>query len=124
MSKHPHKGMLYNARRRAKALNRYGTVTLQDYEDAIAYFGFRCPVCGVSLIYRTGENPCSVDHWIAIDSGGDGTRYNIVPMCHFCNTSKSNHDPYLWLAQRYGWRKAKEIVARVEAYFAWVRGER
>jgi hypothetical protein len=45
---------------------------------------------------------------------------NIVPLCHGvdgCNLSKSNGDPIEWLTSRYVPRKAKQILARIQAYF-------
>lgn len=55
----------------------------------------------------------------------------MVPLCHgkkgvpsgepSCNVSKHNHDPESWLVSRFGKRKARAILKRIAAYFAWVR---
>ncbi len=72
-----------------------------------------------------------MDHWIAISDlrpDNPGTvATNMIPLCHGisgCNNKKQNKDPIEWMRQEYGTRKAKPIIARIEAYFEWVREQR
>ena len=32
-------------------------------------------------------------------------------------------DPMEWLTRKFGKRKAKQIAARIEAYFAWLKAQ-
>ncbi len=66
-----------------------------------------------------------------IAKGGAYIVGNVVPLCHArpgvpcgnpaCNQSKNDKDPEAWLLERFGARKAKAILKRINAYFAWVR---
>lgn len=97
-----------------------------DWQRAIDYFHGCCAVCGRQLSDLFGEHTAGMDHWIPISSPGcPGTiPENIVPLCHGidgCNNHKHAKDPEQWLNERYGKRKAKRILERINAYFQWVR---
>jgi hypothetical protein len=71
----------------------------------------------------------AADHWIPLASpdcpGSIPT--NIVPLCHGeggCNNSKGKHNPVEWLDRRFGKRKAKQVLARILAYFDTLREEK
>lgn len=97
--------------------------TVKDWRRCADYFKGYCAVCGRPAgLWHT----LAMDHWIPLSSPEcPGTiSTNIVPLCHGqdgCNNSKSSKGAVVWLTERYGPRKAKQILARVEAYFAWVR---
>lgn len=89
-----------------------------DWAHALKHFGGKCAICEVPPQGRR----LYADHWIPITKGGDTTPLNIVPLCKYCNSSKSNHPAASWLTKRYGEEKAAEILTRIEAYFASLKG--
>lgn len=102
-------------------------MTTKNWQHALNYFNGCCAVCGKPAgLFHT----IAADHWIPLSKGGYHTPDNIIPLCHdkkdgqgSCNNSKSNRDPIEWLTQKFGPRKAKQILERIEAYFAWVKIE-
>lgn len=112
-------------RRRARVRELPYQWTKQDWQVCLDYWGNRCAVCG-----RTDDFWTKLvrDHWQPITKGGATVPGNIVPLCHSfpggeggCNNSKSNRDPLNWLTEKYGKRKAKQIIARIEAYFDYIK---
>jgi 5-methylcytosine-specific restriction endonuclease McrA len=105
-----------DARRRAKLLGLPSDFTRDDWQTAVRYWQSRCVVCGRS-------RRLTLDHWIPLtanyDSNPGTTAGNIVPLCHDCNTDKSNQLPGEWLVARLGSEQAGEILYRVEIFFAW-----
>lgn len=111
------------AKRRAKQINLPYSFTLEDWFKALAHFDNKCAVCGrpAGLWHTLAQ-----DHWIPL-AGNDcpGTvAFNIVPLCNGldgCNNSKGSKPAERWLIEQFGKRKAKEIIARVKAYFDRVK---
>ena len=111
-------------RRRARQRELPATFTTQDWQHALEYFGGCCAYCGRPQgLWLT----LAQDHFHPVSKGGAFVPTNIVPACHGeggCNNSKSNRDPYKWAMdvlaknKNIGTRKAKEALARIEAYFA------
>jgi len=72
----------------------------------------KAPVSAATRKWMTGlaaENPpCAycggqwetLDHVIPISKGGDSSRANLLPCCHFCKRSKGATDPYVWAARQ------------------------
>lgn len=93
--------------------------TSRDWEHALVYFGGCCAVCGRHPgLWHT----LAADHWIPLKSPDClGTiRKNIVPLCHGvggCNNSKHDRPAEEWLIDKFGKRKAKQIIQRIQAYF-------
>ncbi|MDQ7034342.1 MAG: hypothetical protein Q9P01_05755 [Anaerolineae bacterium] len=48
---------------------------------------------------------------------------NMICLCSSCNLSKNATLPDEWLNRKYGKRKAKQILERIEDYFDWVRNQ-
>lgn len=112
-------------RRLARQHGLPDTLTTQDWQRALDYFHGCCAVCGRQLQDLFGTHTVAADHWIPLSSPNcPGTVVtNIIPLCHQlggCNNSKGNKDPLRWLEQRFGKRKAKQILKRIEEYFEWV----
>lgn len=111
-------------RKRARKRTLPATMTTSHFELALAYFDYRCAVCGKSADFWT---LLAQDHWIPLSKGGATTPQNIVPLCHAkpgapaglscCNNSKHDKLPNVWLNERFGKDRAREISARIEAYF-------
>jgi hypothetical protein len=111
-------------RYRARKRQLQDTLTLVQWSRAVSYFDSCCAICGRALngLFHTA----AADHWLPLSSADcpGTTASNIVPLCHGvdgCNNSKSNRDPVEWLEWKFGERKAKRILKRIEAYFEWVR---
>lgn len=102
-----------------------GTFTDKEWAIALNYFNHRCAVCGrpTGLWHKLVP-----DHWIPLTYEGSdnpgGVAHNLVPMCHGvggCNNSKSNKEAHEWVTAKFGKRKAKDIIGRIEAYLEAVK---
>jgi len=119
----PDKAKVKTHRRHARKRDLPDTMTAQDWRYALDYFNGCCAVCGRQLNDLFGEHTAAMDHWIPLASPDcPGTiPSNVVPLCHgvsSCNLSKGAKDAQAWLVETYGTRKGKQIMARIEAYFA------
>jgi hypothetical protein len=123
-----HKRQAYTQGRIAKIRGGVSDFSHQNWSRALEYFDHRCAVCGKSAdMWRT----IAMDHWIPVSKDGSHTPLNIVPLCHAkrgvpygepsCNQNKHSKEASVWLTERYGSRKAKLILKRIETYFTWVR---
>lgn len=120
----------YSLNRRARKTALPNTLTSEQWLRAIGYFGGCCAVCNKQLTDLFGERTVGADHWIPLSDprpDNPGTvATNIVPLCHGvggCNNSKSDRDPIEWLTEKFGKRKAAQILKRINAYFEWVRAQ-
>ncbi len=95
-----------------------GTFTAEDWRFAVEYFGGCCAVCRRPVgLWHT----LAADHWIPLKSPDcPGTvAWNIVPLCHGeggCNNFKYDRMPADWLVERFGKRKGRVILKRIEAF--------
>lgn len=105
--------------RRVRKVSLSDQFSQEDWNRALAHFEGCCAVCGRSIgLWHT----LAMDHWIPVtDPTCPGTvPTNIIPLCHGingCNNSKKDRDPVEWLTWKFGSRKAKRILARIQAYF-------
>lgn len=121
--RNPEKSRLKGHIRRARIKGLPSTLTVDNWERALEYFKGCCAVCGRPAgLWHT----ISQDHWIPLSNPScPGTvPENIVPLCNAkkdghdgCNNSKNNQEPIAWLNWKFGPRKAKRILARIQAYF-------
>lgn len=104
-------------RHRAAKRQLPATFTTLDWKRALEYFGGCCAYCGRPPgFWRT----LARDHFIPQAKGGGYTPENILPACHGddgCNNTKSARDPVEWLNEKFGKRKAKQILKRIQDYF-------
>lgn len=119
-----HKKVIAFHRRRAREIGLPATLTSKQWLDCLEYFNGCCAACGrpAGLWHVLAQ-----DHWIPINAEGNnpGTvARNIIPLCHArhdgwggCNNSKSDRDPVEWLEWKFGKRKAKSILKRIQSYF-------
>lgn len=104
---------------RVKALP--DTLTDQEWQAALDYFGGCCAICErpAGLWHRIVKG-----HWIPLsDPECPGTvALNIIPICDGqdgCNQAQKGKSPSLWLVQRFGnGREGQKIRSRIEGYFA------
>ena len=116
---------VYNRRRQSRQRNLPVDYKPADWERCLAYWNYRCAVCGRP---RGLWHILAQDHWIAVTDlrpDNPGTvPWNIVPLCHGsggCNQNKFNHPAEQWLIDRFGEKKACDILAHIEAYFERVK---
>ena len=109
-------------RRRARKRGLLDTFTGEQWLQCLDYHNYCCPACGVQLRDLFGNVKPHADHWIPMSYDGDdnpGTvATNMICLCNKCNMSKHDIMPDVWLKQKFGTRKAAQILARIEAYFA------
>jgi len=122
----PEKVRVHSQRRRARKANLPNTLTAAEWQYAIDYFYGYCAVCGrpPKNLFKTRR--VNADHWIPLSKGGGTTADNIVPLCSGedgCNNRKGNKDPEVWLALKFGKRKARVILQRINAYFELVKAK-
>lgn len=102
--------------RAARKNNLPDLFTEQDWKKCLDFFGGCCAACG---------NPPSLfddlqaDHFVPLASPDCiGTvPTNVIPLCLSCNSSKRDKNATEWAIKRFGRRKAKEFIERVEQYF-------
>lgn len=118
----PEKMRVNIERRRARKRQLPDTFTYEQWIICLEYHHYCCAVCGKQLRDLLGEIEPHADHWIPLSSSEcTGTvPTNMICLCSDCNLSKGSKMPDFWLKQRYGTRKANEILKRVDAYFEWI----
>lgn len=108
--------MAGSLRRRARKRMLENSFSSKDWQHAVEYFDGCCAVCGRP---RGLWHTLSADHWIPVTKGGPTTRDNIVPLCYGidgCNNSKNDRLPDEWLIEKFGARKGRAILRRIESY--------
>lgn len=106
-------------RYRARKRQLPDTFTEQQWIACLEYHHYCCAVCGKQLRDLLGEVEPHADHWIPLNNENcPGTvATNMVCLCNSCNISKNDTMPDLWLNQKYGTRKANEVLSRIRNYF-------
>lgn len=105
-------------RRFARKRSLPSVFTVEDWQIALGHFGGCCAVCGRQPgLWHT----LAADHWIPLSSPDcPGTvPWNMAPLCHGiggCNNSKADRDAAEWLTEKYGKRKGRAILKRIEAF--------
>lgn len=133
--RHPEYARVQNVRHQARKHSLPVNFTIKDWRRAKAYFAINdvecCAVCGRPAgLWHT----LAADHWIPLTDprpDNPGTvPTNMVPLCHAkkdgeacCNNEKYNHDALEWLTEKYGKRKAAQVMKRVTEYFEWVKSQ-
>lgn len=117
----PDKKRVRDNRRKARKLNLPDTFTIEQWFACLEYFNYCCAVCGNQLRDLFGNVEPHADHWIPLSYEGDdnpGTvAENMVCLCSDCNQNKKDTLPHVWLERKYGVRKGKQILNRINTYF-------
>jgi hypothetical protein len=118
----PGKGSAYTRKYTMRKLGLPHVFSPEEESFCRAYFQYACAICGKEEGFQWR---IVMDHWIPLTAEDcPGTiATNMIPLCHGnegCNNSKRNKDPEIWLIARFGPRKARQILARIRAYFAVV----
>ncbi len=77
-----------NAQRRTIMNNIVNTLTVQEWEDILEQYNYRCAYCGIEF---NCENLPTRDHIIPISKSGHNIKENVVSACQSCNSKKYNH---------------------------------
>ena len=84
---------MYKSKRRAlKKGAIIQNFTLEQLDQRMSVFGYKCAYCGDVFEH--------VDHVIPLSKGGAHCLANLRPACAFCNMSKHNKDLDKWLFSR------------------------
>lgn len=116
----PDKQRIKGQNRRARKAGKPDTFTTEQWLHCLDYFQGCCAICGRpldGLFHRP-----HADHWVPLFSpDSPGTiAANMVCLCggqDGCNESKGHKHPDLWLEEKFGKRKAKQIAKRIQVYF-------
>jgi 5-methylcytosine-specific restriction endonuclease McrA len=81
-----------NKRARRKARIGEAELTKTEWVAVMIEWDWCCAYCGNRLTRSTR----SVDHVIPLERGGAHSRWNLVPACRICNSSKHDSLPYTW----------------------------
>jgi hypothetical protein len=102
-SEHGRANILRNTRRR-RARKKQGVAsgyTVAELKEHFGRFGNCCAYCGDQ------SEKLTLDHFIAIASGGSDCLGNAVPACQWCNASKNNRDPLIWYQSQSFFKQAR-----------------
>jgi len=93
-----HRNALRQQRREAGKRHLPHTLTAGQWEYILrVVFHNKCAYCGARF---NGEIVPQQDHVIPLSGGGGYTKFNIVPACSRCNSSKSNSNVWHWLHRK------------------------
>ena len=110
----PERHRIAGHNRRVKIRSLPRTFTIKQWENAKLYFDNKCAFCGE-------EKPLTLDHFVAVDNGGEFTRDNVIPSCQSCNSSKWKHDCMVWFRKQLTYTKEKE--AKILKYLGYKNGK-
>lgn len=101
----------YSKKRAELIKNLENDMTIEEWEEVIRSYGYKCAYCGMSQEeHQTEYNQVlHQDHVVPITKGGGFTKDNIVPACIVCNASKGNKDLDVWL-EELGKQKEESII--------------
>lgn len=109
---------LINEHRRTRELNATHTLTAEEWSETKEYFSSSCAYCGMKEekhVADVGER-LHHEHVIPLASGGTYEKFNVVPACRSCNSSKANRKLSEWYPKSRGY--SKERLNRLELFFA------
>jgi len=87
--RHPHVATLAANKYRARLAQVENTLTVEQLEEILVYFDYRCGYCLVDL--RTLPKGMKTwDHMLPLVRGGTNTRDNVIPCCKPCNSRKKD----------------------------------
>lgn len=98
---HKDQGNMAMHRRRARERSTVHSLTIEQWESASNHFNGKCAYCD-------RESPLTQDHFIAVSSGGEYTKDNIIPVCGQCNCSKGARDFFKWYPIQPFYSKVRE----------------
>jgi hypothetical protein len=92
------------------------TFTKEEYHRMLEYWDNACAISGEQELLQ-------IDHWIPLNSPDcPGTVVgNMIPLSRSLNFSKQDTDPVIWLMWKFGEEEGLKHLARINAYFEWLK---
>jgi len=109
----PEKIRIRTNSRRARVRKLAHTFTVSQWEEAKLHFDNKCAFCGE-------ERPLTMEHFMAVNNGGEFTKDNIIPSCQSCNSSKNTKDFSTWYLSFRHYSKERE--AKILKYLGYYKG--
>lgn len=94
-------------RRRAREEKLECSLTMEDWNEILEEFDYRCAYCGKKA------KKLEQEHVIPVSNGGGYTRNNIVPACRPCNSSKQDEDVFVFM-DRKGYSISSTLASRIK----------
>lgn len=103
-----------------KRFNKIHEISMKEWEECKAYFGYECAYCGLPLEehYKKRNNTfikCDF-HREHVDNNGSNLLDNCIPSCINCNTSKNKKSFSDW----YNPNNSHYSVERFDKIIAWL----
>lgn len=73
-----------------------------DWQNCLKYFDNKCAYCGRKLGKPT------LEHFIPVIKNGELSRWNVIPACKSCNSSKRNKDFFDWYVNQDFYNEIRE----------------
>lgn len=110
----PHKRRVINERRRTRERNLPSTLSTEEWVKTKRFFNNSCVYCGMSEKDHLKENGelLHQEHFIPLEKFGIHDKFNIIPSCRSCNSSKANKDFSEWYptSKSYDRKRTKKIL--------------
>lgn len=111
--------MKYEKRRSFKNNLPYN-LTEEEWENTLKYFNNSCAYCGMSNddCLKIFNRNLEQDHVIPLSHGGGFTKFNIIPSCRSCNSSKYNKslDDFFMSSNNFTKLMYDKILQFIEEY--------
>jgi 5-methylcytosine-specific restriction endonuclease McrA len=75
-----------NAKKRYHQVRALGRLDLPAFYQKAESLGWKCQLCGCDL----DESTVGIDHIVPVSKGGTNAIENLQPLCHSCNSRKSD----------------------------------
>ena len=76
-------------------------LTIEQWMKIKQDFNFKCAYCGEELLL-------TMEHFVALNKGGEYTKENIIPVCGSCNFSKCDREFEEWYHRQEFYSKKRE----------------
>lgn len=101
-------------KRRLRKRDIKSDLTNNQWDETLKYFNYSCAYCGMSkeqsqIKYNEALNQ---DHIVPLSEGGEFTKYNIIPACKGCNSSKHAKELVSWYSgyEYYSSKRLEKII--------------
>lgn len=84
---------------RAKKFNIEGKITLEQWEESLKWFNYKCAYTGKKLTV----DDMTIEHIIPLAEGGSNYIWNVIPVNRSANSSKNTEDIMIWLREQKFW---------------------
>jgi hypothetical protein len=105
---------IYDARRKHLEARVLNSLTFKQWLFACEWFDNKCAYCGQKAFLTE-------DHLVPLSKGGPRIVLNIIPACISCNCQKHSKRAHIWIYEKFGREKGREIIDNIVAYLTEVR---